>query len=1817
MRRPCLLLLVCGYVTLIDPTTSRAQCERQEYYYTYYDNSGAPSCEIDEVEYEDCFMCDGASWTHCPQRMSVDLRRVLCDGTIFQTERVWGGAAAFCAFCPQAEGGQYDYPDGMILKDNCGTASCANLPNQDVCDGTEAVSGSTPVDRGCLDDEHGNSSCDSDPHPVRYSSGRVETQPITAFALPDVAGLSMRVELIWGSQLSRIPAYKRSGDSVPTVHSLAEDIHYLGSNWIDNMSDKLILTGTTNPAGTITWVGSNRLVTFTLVSGSTYKSTTGQYTLVDRGAATPKWVVTAVDAGSEPHQQWGFTEATYTRITDLAVDPTFKVAHLVRRAVTSGPSDYTGFYAITIARLSDNRIDTVTDTLGHQFHYLYQGANGGKFYRLTGVDYIAYPSASPVPVLTLTYSSLGGTHNAFGGIHLDRIEMTGTYRRFKYLTFSGACPKCDGLLTDVIAPKTAIVSTTPQAPIQATEVVLEHHDYENAPYSNVRPRAIRSSGPGRSFAYVYGANSTLQFDLKLGGAACTAGSCATGFQCFTVANGGDDKCYVANTYNYDSLRSITSTSSTAGGTSASTFGGINPRSTTDEAGIKTTYGYGTDGRLRCLVRNDDDDDAFVNPAAPDTSACDPPATGPAQVIAATSGVGSSTKTTPSILSSGQNVVTSETTSFPSRTITMTETGYTRNITGTLASETHTTIAAYDSQWRPTSVDGPLPNATAYDVTNITYHSTSGSSNYGHVHTVTRYVGNAGSHSPLTTTYSEYDEWGVPHRVTAPNGTATTYTPSTDRLLWDVTELKTTGGTIGTSRVQLNPDGTVKYAKDADGVCMTYEYTTAGGVYVGAPTVIKRSADATCGVVPISQSTGEVELRTYVNDDPSRLQSVTRQQAGVVDFTYSGFTYDLRRRVTGASTLDSAQSYAFGFTQGLPTSTTAPEAPGPGAWKTETTADAFGRPAYMWRWLNGADKQVYTFQYQTDFTPRPTRLLRGKNSAQPSVTDFVYDDFGRLLESVVPEQGTTRYEYDVAGNLVKERVGVGTALVRTSQRTYDSLGRLLGVDNDTEHPVTTCTGVPTGTPIQDEEYRYDTCVGDIPSGFSCGPALGSMTMSRVVLQCASNQTIKRGRWYAYNDSGRLDSVTFATVTGSTVGVGAAMAYKISPAGRVTDIRSPLTAAYATTYAYSGGLISGVSTNSGQMVADTFTYRSFGALGGFRTNVSIGSKKLQFTLGQRTDGAVSGFSWGTTTTSHLYNQTFTYSPAGLLTQRNDSVVKTMSRHYQYDALLRMTCEARGSSTTYPSASDCVGSSSRLAGLYTYHDGASATQPPDVRGTALLKATGYSKTAADTYSYAGGSGAITQVTRGASDNLVLGYDVLGRRTFDYDSFDSTRSRRDYTYLPNGQLGSISGRNSSNVAYSVAVNYDHDGRPLTISATGGGQNAATYELFYDDASRLIAAQIATTDAAGAKYIRWHYHHMGGTILAATREIQTTSGTTVKRFWFLTDERGLIYRALDDVGVEFFSATWDATGWRTIVTQAGGPIDMWVPFGLPGQLILDSTAAYASNGTTTHSRPPVALNRWRVHDPLLGAFLTSDPSDLVGRLDPEGYLAYRDSPLLYADPTGAESQLVDNYETWKTENRYGDCPRNNMMLLAETAAKFQIMTCTSGYCGMSTAFRRGWVFALATMKYDCDQVGEVTEWGNDALTVKTDGLYWDRRAASNFGAASYGYPPGGLYTHLPPAALKVSDELDPFYNSAHDGKACLSRTLAHEALHRITGSFPLSRILADAFVPAPFKDALPSPEYSGYSNASPDAVLGDYAEERLVHKLVYECVKCGVLDDF
>jgi RHS repeat-associated protein len=243
----------------------------------------------------------------------------------------------------------------------------------------------------------------------------------------------------------------------------------------------------------------------------------------------------------------------------------------------------------------------------------------------------------------------------------------------------------------------------------------------------------------------------------------------------------------------------------------------------------------------------------------------------------------------------------------------------------------------------------------------------------------------------------------------------------------------------------------------------------------------------------------------------------------------------------------------------------------------------------------------------------------------------------------------------------------------------------------------------------------------------------------------------------------------------------------------------------------------------------------------------------------------------------------------------------------------------------------------------------------------------------------------------------------------------------------------------------------------------------------------------------------------------------------------------------------------------------MWVPFGLPGQILLggitvmdasDSgtnyqwgTEAYANGAGGTWTRPPLSLNRIRTYDPLLGEFLQPDPADQRGRSSPEGYAYARNSPLSLFDPTGADSSPM-----------MGGCTSTQQDALrgAINQAISGIETCRDGECGFPSgeAIRQDWIAAL-----------RATDWTIGCLKNDPIGQSIDREVYGYFaGASDDVFDADGTDDAAEAITLiakngvgrnqtvLVPDSFLPVGSPYWSGNfsQCLAQRIAHEALHRV-----------------------------------------------------------------
>jgi hypothetical protein len=1614
--------------------------------------------------------------------------------------------------------------DGEMWAYQCGdpnvNCSCAT-PTEEVCDGVQDVSGPL-VDVGCGDE----SSCQAsarDTFPLTFGTGDIQSNPIELMVGPG-AGLPFAYSVVYDSRVRRAPAVIRTTGGLPLIRFPIEDNHFMGHGWLDNYSDRLMLNGPTRVA----WQSIDAVITFE-GSGTAKLSHAKKYALVDRGAGTaPRYVVSTMSALGT-REYWEFSE--------FALPQGAPILWLTARGTDAG-------YRIDIQRLADGRRSEIVDSFGRRLRFTY---SAGRSYRLARMT-LAIANGPETDVATFSYTADGD---------LDRIEHAGTYHRFVYRAGpSGTSGLGNALLGEVIVPVSQLASVAPGAPAQPDEMVVEGHQYVFA--AGQLPRGARTYGPGREWAYVYSGATTVQLDLHQPGDSCAPG-CADGYACWTAQSGGDNVCYVATSYTHDTAtrlpiaRSRPSIASSEGRVVYSSVG--TPRSVTGGDGIRTTYAYSAAGDLLCKVINDDDDEAAADPAHPENG-CDPSVTGLSRSISFSYSETNRTATTTqaSVLAPGGQTTSVETYNEDGLLTSVARTGYTRDIDGVVSAVTRMTTYAYDGHGRLVAVNGPLPDGEAYDVTEYVYWDDVGAGHsHGQLRYVRQHVGVASDTRILQTELADYDAQGVPRRQVGPAGEIMTLA-TTDRRVWTVT----TGA--GVTTVTLNGNGTVRSVVDADGVCITYDYRS-GSELVPMPTLIKRTASSSsaCGALPIDAGTGEVERREYAFGEAERPTRVTRMRDGVVSFELSGFEYGPSRELREYTPPGAPGPFRIDYRDGVMSSVESPSWSAAGSWRTEAELDDLARPATMFRRLSPSLAHEYRYEYATAASIQPTRLTRGATGATALTSTFVYDDFGQMVEVAAPDHGVARYQHDIGGNLVLARVGVGTALQRTDAFERDSQGRLLRVDRDVEHPVDCSTAVE-GTPIGDVELAYDSCGSDAPAGFMCSAGSGQVVAARSILHCSGGAVVTRGRWYARDGAGLLTDVAFATITGAGTGAAAVMSMSWSAGGRLDAVTSPLDPAFGTVYTRNAvGDTTALATSGGTALLTDVQYRPFGPV--YDARAPLDDLALRLSATHRADYGPAGLHWGLeengTEQLAYMSQVFTYAASGLLADRADGAQPAASRHYQYDALLRLRCEARGAVGHMPSAADCA--SGPLAARYTYLDGASAAEPPDNRATVA----GDGGIAVESYEYAAGTNRLERITAAGGQEIVLGHDVVGRRTFEYDAADPVASRRDYQYLPSGQLGRIDGVDVAGAPYHVLVNYDVDGRPLTIRQVGTTERSV--ELFHDEGGRLIAARVTR----GSIVERWSFHFLGGAPIAASR-VTVGATTDVHRFWFVTDERGLVHRVVDHGGFEHFRATYDASGRRTAEVHAA---DLWMPFGLQGQVVLDGTEATAVCGTgCARVRPPLALNHMRVYDPHMARFLEPDSGDLSTRMSPEGYSYGRNALGAAIDPTGMSA----SWPEWMTPVSGStffltrSCQQYSERITeALSTAIQQLDACRSGLCAFpgSQALRTQWSYFLYRGQWDCPGKGEIATLphpttermepvkyvlpypgiqdgpGGPNQRGQRNGMFGDERGGASYAANRY--VRGTSYTILAPIVFAEKPFVD-----GHGNLSCLRKTVAHEALH-------------------------------------------------------------------
>ncbi len=348
--------------------------------------------------------------------------------------------------------------------------------------------------------------------------------------------------------------------------------------------------------------------------------------------------------------------------------------------------------------------------------------------------------------------------------------------------------------------------------------------------------------------------------------------------------------------------------------------------------------------------------------------------------------------------------------LPYRTIEM---GLTKDIAGTTQPFQHVTSTTYDSVGRLSSIDGPRSDVT--DVTSLRYWSnTDPADRCGRPRTITTRADGV----DLITFHSAYNRLGQATATTDSNGHQTL-------AGFDARGRQTSGsGPNGeTALASYTPTGQPLTNRNISGTAYTYHHganalvdtvykrpSVGSGTYTDRVDLVFDAANRVQRQVSSARLSGidvPADAWSHTYDNWGRPKSVGKHRSSALTATSSTtYSYSADSHVTGiADDNHSSENIRYGI-------------------------DALGRVSGAEALREGSFQQMTSFGY--DFHSNLRRLTDAEGR---ELTQLV-DDLGRVLEQTAPDTGTTRFEYNEAGAVVKSVAADGVL----ASLSYDAAGR---------------------------------------------------------------------------------------------------------------------------------------------------------------------------------------------------------------------------------------------------------------------------------------------------------------------------------------------------------------------------------------------------------------------------------------------------------------------------------------------------------------------------------------------------------------------------------------------------------------------------------------------------------------------------------------------------------------------------------------------------------------------------------------------------------
>ncbi|MBK9605186.1 MAG: RHS repeat-associated core domain-containing protein [Betaproteobacteria bacterium] len=556
--------------------------------------------------------------------------------------------------------------------------------------------------------------------------------------------------------------------------------------------------------------------------------------------------------------------------------------------------------------------------------------------------------------------------------------------------------------------------------------------------------------------------------------------------------------------------------------------------------------------------------------------------------------------------------------------------------------------------------------------------------------------------------------------------------------------------------------------------------------------------------------------------------------------------------------------------------------------------------------------------------------------------LAYDRRGRKLALISPDSGNWTYEYNGAGELVRQTDGKG----QVTRHHYDSLGRMI---ERREHPGSEST-LPFVT-----VWTHDAHAGDAPGAGACNKALGKLcevrsnsvnrggvTPGSLLPLTHGGVTLPVQRRTFHDDQGRvLQAVSTLLEPGGSRSYASRSAFDAN--GRVDTLAYPSGYAVRHRYAAWTGQLDQVSETAGAVVhwqassrykdgqiatmlvggaTTTRNYDAFGRLAGIATSAA----------GAAIQGASSGFDL-----------------IGNLTRRYDPAAGQADQYYGYDVLNRLTAAA-------PTAAGIASAANAIAQY-------------DATGNLTWKSgTGY-------YGYVPGTHRLCAIGAAASPACAgsqYQHDGNGNATL--------WSGRSLAYTPFNSPAQI-----VDTANGATLAYQHDAGHARIKEVSSVNGLTYYLGAYEEHTRQADSVLEQR----------HYVHtpegIAGvvTLRSAPTGLPALPPEQAKslRYWH-KDHLGSVVAITGEAGALKQTFTYDPWGQRTNPGLATGE-----PYaeerGYTGHEHLAEVRLIHMNG--------------RVFDPAAGRFLQADPvvQEATNSQNYNRYAYVLNNPLSLTDPSG------------------------------------------------------------------------------------------------------------------------------------------------------------------------------------------------------------------------